>query len=129
MPIANDKDLSFLDGEVIISATEGVVPNGAAFDVKKIAPPPEEAVKKVKEQYGQSSMVLSYYEIRLKAIDGTLITKLDSEIAIRMKLPEGYENGIGLRILQEDANGKLVEMKSWVEDGYICYKTDWLETY
>lgn len=126
VPIA---DLSFLDGEIIISATEGAVPNGATFDVIKIAPPPEEAVKKVKEQYGQSSTVLSYYEIRLKATDGTLITELDGEITIRMKLPEGFENGVGLGILQEDTHSKLVEMKSWIENGYICYKTDWLETY
>ena len=58
-----------------------------------------------------------------------MITELDGEITIRMKLPEGFENGVGLGILQEDTHGKLVEMKSWIENGYICYKTDWLETY
>lgn len=127
--IANNKDLSFLDGEIIISAAEGVVQNDETFDVKKIMPPPEETVAKIKDQYGQSSTVLSYYEIRLKAIDGTLITKLDGDITVCIKLPEDFENDIEPRILQEDSNGKLIEMNSWIENGYICYKTDWLETY
>jgi hypothetical protein len=30
---------------------------------------------------------------------------------------------------QEDAGGNLVRMVSWIETGYIYYKTDWLETY
>lgn len=122
-------DESFLYGEVIIKSSNNFVSQDAVFSVIKIAPPPEEAVEKVREQYGQSSTVLSYYEIRLKAADGTLITKLDGEIIVCMKLPEGFENGAGLRVLQEDSNGKFVEMKSWIENGYICYKTDWLETY
>lgn len=122
-------DESFLNGEVSIKSSNNFVSQDVVFDIIKIAPPPEEAVEKVKEQYGQSSTVLSYYEIRLKAIDGTLITKLDGDITVCIKLPEDFENDIEPRILQEDSNGKLIEMNSWIENGYICYKTDWLETY
>ena len=119
----------FLNGEVIIKAAGGAVPQGAVFDVTKIAPPPEEAVEKVKDRYGPGAAVVRYYEIRLKGADGEWITMLDGDVTICIKYPDEYVNGSELKILQENFDGQLIEMESWIENGYICYKTNWLETY
>jgi len=32
-------------------------------------------------------------------------------------------------VYMEDANGNLIKMTSWVENGFIYFKTNWLETY
>lgn len=122
-------EYQFIDGEVIIEAPAGAIPEGSLFDVQKIVPPPAEVVEKVKEQMGASSEVLAYYEIRLSDTGGTLIIHLDGEITIKTKMPEQYVGSKCVRILQEDENGKLIVMESWWESDYLCYKTDWLEIY
>lgn len=119
----------FIDGEVIVEAPAGAIPEGSLFDVQKIVPPPSEIVGKVKEQMGASSEVLAYYEIRLYKTDGTLIIHLDGEITIKTKMPEQYVGSKCVRILQEDETGKLIVMESWWENDYLCYKADWLEIY
>lgn len=119
----------FIDGEIIIEAPAGAIPEGALFDVQKIVPPPAEVVEKVKEQMGDSSEVLAYYEIRLSDMNGELIIRLDDEITIKTKMPEQYTGSNCVRILQEDETGKLITMESWWENDYLCYKTDWLEIY
>ena len=120
---------SFIDEEVKMWADEGVIPDGATFTVNKIMPPPADVTEKVSDQLGAGAIIIAYYEITLKDSDGNLITQLNGEITIGTKLPEGYESGTGVKIYQEDENGILVEMESWVEDGYIFYKTIWLEIY
>ncbi len=122
-------EYQFLDGEVIIEAPDGAIPDGSLFDVQKIVPPPAEVVEKVKEQMGSSSEVLAYYEIRLSDTDGTLIIHLDGEITIKIQMPEQYVGSKCVRILQEDETGKLIVMESWWEGEYLCFKTDWLEIY
>lgn len=122
-------EYQFIDGEVIIEAPAGAIPEGSMFDVQKIVPPPAEVVEKVKEQMGTSSEVLAYYEIRLSDAGGTLIIHLDGEITIKTKMPEQYIGSKCVRILQEDETGKLIVMESWWENDYLCYKTDWLEIY
>lgn len=119
----------FIDGEIIIEAPAGAIPEGALFDVQKIVPPPAEVVEKVKDQMGASSEVLAYYEIRLSDMSGELIIHLDGEITIKTKMPEQYIGSNCVRILQEDETGKLIVMESWWEGEYLCYKTDWLEIY
>jgi len=89
-------------------------------------PPPPAVVDKVNDQLGKGTVILAYYEITLKDSSGNFITQLSGEITISIKLADGYESG---RVYQEDINGILVEMESWVEDGYLFYKTSWLEIY
>lgn len=120
-------EYQFVDGEIIIEAPAGAIPEGALFDVQRIVPPPAEVVEKVKDQMGASSEVLAYYEIRLSDTNGELIIHLDSEITIKTKMPEQYIGSNCVRILQEDETGKLITMESWWEGEYLCYKTDWLE--
>ncbi len=122
-------EYQFLDGEVIIEAPSGSIPKGSLFNVQKIVPPPEEIVEKVKDQLGSSSTVLAYYEVRLVDTDGTLIIHLDGEITIKVKMPEQYVGNKCVRVFQEDETGKLINMTSWWEGEYLCYKTDWLENY
>lgn len=122
-------EYQFLDGEVIIEAPDGAIPEGSLFDVQKIVPPPAEVVEKVKDQMGSSSEVLAYYEIRLSDTDGELIIHLDGEITIKIQMPERYIGSKCVRILQKDETGKLITMTSWWEGEYLCYKTDWLEIY
>lgn len=122
-------EYQFLDGEVIIEAPEGAIPEGSIFDVQKIVPPPAEVVEKVKDQMGSSSEVLAYYEIRLSDTDGELIIHLDGEITIKIQMPEKYVESKCVKVLQEDETGKLITMVSWWEGEYLCYKTDWLEIY
>ena len=122
-------EYQFLDGEVIIEAPDGAIPDGSIFDVQKIVPPPAEIVEKVKDQMGSSSEVLAYYEIRLSDTDGELIIHLDGEITIRIQMPAQYVGSNCVRILQEDETGKLIAMTSWWEGEYLCFKTDWLEIY
>ena len=125
----NGEELSFLDDEVKIWAEEGIIPEGAEFGVLKIMPPPPEVVEKVNDQLGKGTVIIAYYEVTLLDEDGNLITTLNGEITIGSKLPEGYESGKGVSVYQEDENGILIKMESWVADGYIYYKTDWLEIY
>ena len=120
---------SFLDDEVIIVVPSGAIPEESTFDVQKIVPPPQEIVEKVKNQFGNSSSVLAYYEVRLTTGDGTPIIKLNGEITIKVKIPQEYLGSKSVQLLQEDENGKLVVMTSWWENDYLCYKTDWLEIY
>lgn len=122
-------EYQFLDGEVIIEAPEGAIPEGSLFDVQKIVPPPAEVVEKVKDQMGSASEVLAYYEIRLSDTDGELIIHLDGEITIKIQMPEKYVGSKCVKVLQEDETGKLITMESWWEGEYLCYKTDWLEIY
>lgn len=122
-------EYQFIDGEVIVKAPAGAIPEGSLFDVQKIVPPPAEIVEKVKDQMGSSSEVLAYYEIRLSDTNGTLIIHLDGDITIKTKMPEQYVGSKCVRILQEDETGKLIIMESWWENDYLCYKTDWLEIY
>lgn len=121
--------LEFLDSEVIIRAEDGGIPQDAVFEVERIVPPPEEIIEKVKNQYGVTSSIIDYYGIRLKALDGTFITELDGEITICMKYTDEYVDSVKIRIFQEDSNGNLIDMESWIENGYICYRTNWLEVY
>ena len=107
----------------------GAIPEESTFDVQKIVPPPQEIVEKVKNQFGNSSSVLAYYEVRLTTGDGTPIIKLNGEITIKVKIPQEYLGSKSVQLLQEDENGKLVVMTSWWENDYLCYKTDWLEIY
>jgi len=116
-------------GEAIIRADAGILPDGSTFEVKYIMPPPPEVDEKAKDQLGASTVIIAYYEIRLFDSDGNQIYQLDGEITIGTKLPDGYENGTGVSIHMEDADGILVKMTSWVEDGFIFIKTDWLERY
>ena len=120
---------SFIDGEVKIWADAGIVPVGAVFAVIKIMPPPDDAVEKVKDQISPSAIIIAYYEVTLKDLGGNVITQLTGDLTIATKLPVGYESGSGVSVYQEDENGKLIEMTSWVEGDYIFYKTTWLETY
>ena len=122
-------EYQFLDGEVIIEAPDGAIPEGSLFDVRKIVPPPAEVVEKVKDQMGSSSEVIAYYEIRLSDTDGMLIIHLDGEITIKIQMPAQYVGSNCVRVLQEDETGKLITMTSWWEGEYLCYKTDWLEIY
>lgn len=126
---SNETEYSFLDDEVIIVAPSGAIPEESTFDVQKIVPPPQEIVEKVKNQFGNSSSVLAYYEVRLTTGDGTPIIKLNGEITIKVKIPQEYLGSKSVQLLQEDENGKLVVMTSWWENDYLCYKTDWLEIY
>lgn len=126
---SNETKYSFLDDEVIIVAPSGAIPEESTFDVQKIVPPPQEIVEKVKNQFGNSSSVLAYYEVRLTTGDGTPIIKLNGEITIKVKIPQEYLRSKSIQLLQEDENGKLVVMTSWWENDYLCYKTDWLEIY
>lgn len=125
----NETEYSFLDDEVIIVAPSGAIPEESTFDVQKIVPPPQEIVEKVKNQFGNSSSVLAYYEVRLTTGDGTPIIKLNGEITIKVKIPQEYLGSKSVQLLQEDETGKLVVMTSWWENDYLCYKTDWLEIY
>ena len=122
-------EYQFLDGEVIIEAPEGAIPEESLFDVQKIVPPPAEVVEKVKDQMGSSSEVLAYYEVRLTAADGTMIIHLDGEITIKIQMPAQYVGNKCVKVLQEDETGKLITMESWWEGEYLCYKTDCLEIY
>ena len=122
-------EVAFLDGEVLIDIPANAIPENAEFTVAKIVPPPAEIVEKVKDTYGESSEVLAYYEIRLFDENGDRIYKLDSEITIKSILPEKYQTGYVIKINQVDDGGNLVEMESWREGEFICYKTDWLEKY
>lgn len=126
---SNETEYSFLDDEVIIVAPSGAIPEESTFDVQKIVPPPQEIVEKVKNQFGNSSSVLAYYEVRLTTGDGTPIIKLNGEITIKVKIPQEYLGSKSVQLLQEDETGKLVVMTSWWENDYLCYKTDWLEIY
>ena len=119
---------SFFDDEVKIWADGGVIPDDAIFKVVKIMPPPPEVTEKVNDQVSETAVIIAYYEITLEK-NGNLITKLSGEITIATKLPPGYESGNGVSVYQQDASGTLVKMNTWVEDGYIFYKTNWLETY
>ena len=105
------------------------MPDGTYFDVQKIVPPPAEIVEKVKEQRGESSEVLAYYEIRLINDKGEYIIHLDDDITIKTKMPEKYVGSNCVKMLQEDENGILIEMDTWWEGEYLCYKTNWLEIY
>jgi len=120
---------TFIDGEVLIDIPTNTIPENAEFAVEKIVPPPEEIVEKVKDTYGESSEVLAYYEIRLFDENGEQVYNLDNEITIKTKLPEKYQSGYIIKVCQENDNGILIEMESWREGEYICYKTDWLEKY
>lgn len=126
---SNETEYSFLDDEVIIVAPSGAIPEESTFDVQKIVPPPQEIVGKVKNQFGNSSSVLAYYEVILTTGDGTPIIKLNGEITIKVKIPQEYLGSKRVQLLQEDESGKLVVMTSWWENDYLCYKTDWLEIY
>lgn len=126
---SNETEYSFLDNEVIIVAPSSAIPEKSTFDVQKIVPPPHEIVEKVKTQFGNSSSVLAYYEVRLTTGDGTPIINLNGEITIKIKFPQEYLGSKSVQLLQEDENGKLVVMTSWWENDYLCYKTDWLEIY
>lgn len=119
----------FIDGEIIIEAPAGAIPEGSLFSVQKDVPPPTEVVAKVKAQRGTASEGLAYYEIRLFDMGGERMIHLDGEITIKMKMPEQYIGRERVRILQEDETEKLVIMESWWEGEYLCYKTDWLEIY
>ncbi len=123
------KKLTYLDGEVLIEVPSNAVSGEFEITVDKIVPPPAEIVEKVKDTYGESSEVLAYYEIRLFDENGARIYNLNNEITIKSKLPEKYQTGYVIKMNQEDDNGNLVEMQSWREGEYICYKTDWLEKY
>lgn len=118
---------SFLDGNVKIWAGAGVVPDGAVFNVKRVMPPPTAVTERTNEQL-PGSTIIDYHEIAL-ALDSNFITQLSGNLTIASKLPVGYESGTGVNIYQEDASGTHVKMTSWVEDGYVYYETDWLETY
>ena len=122
-------ELSFINDEVKIWADAGIISNDATFDVIKIMPPPLEVTEKVADQISPNAVVIAYYEIRLKDSSGNFITKLSGEIIIATKLPQGYESGKGVNVYMENENGTLVKMESWLENGYIFIKTDWLETY
>lgn len=123
------KEYQFIDGEMIIEAPSNLMPDGTYFDVQKIVPPPAEIVEKVKEQRGESSEVLAYYEIRLINDKGEYIIHLDDDITIKTKMPEKYVGSNCVNMLQEDVNGILIEMDTWWEGEYLCYKTNWLEIY
>lgn len=140
MPLSPDSDtfnvfvfhtltLTFFDGEVLIEVPSNAVSGDFEITVDKIVPPPAEVVEKVKDTYGESFEVLAYYEIRLFDESGVRIYNLNNEITIKSKLPEKYQTGYVIKMNQEDDNGNLVDMQSWREDEYICYKTDWLEKY
>ncbi|MCQ2455426.1 MAG: cohesin domain-containing protein [Clostridia bacterium] len=123
------KKLTYLDGEVLIEVPSNVVSGDFEITVDKIVPPPAEIVEKVKDTYGESSEVLAYYEIRLFDGIGARIYNLNNEITVKSKLPEKYQTGYVIKINQEDDDGNLVEMQSWREGEFICYKTNWLEKY
>lgn len=123
------RKLSYLDGEVLIEVPSNAVSDEFEITVDKIVPPPAEVVEKVKDAYGESSEVLAYYEIRMFDESGDRIYSLNNEITVKSILPEKYQTGYVIKINQEDDNGNLVEMQSWREGEYICYKTDWLEKY
>ncbi len=122
-------ELTFFEDEVLIVVPNGAIPDGSEFDVQKIVPPPAEVVEKVQEKTGSSSEVLAYYEIRLFNADGTRINRFDGKITIKTKMPEQYAGCNDLRIHQEDETGKLITMRSWWENEYLCYETNWLEIY
>ena len=120
---------SFIEDEVQIWADAGVIPVDATFTVNKIMPPPLAVTEKVNDQLGAGTIIVAYYEITLQDAEGNSITHLSGEITISTKLPDGCENGNGVSAYQQDENGNLIKMEAWVEDGYIYYKTTWLETY
>jgi hypothetical protein len=117
-------NMSFLDGEVIIWADAGIVPNNADFSVVKIVPPPEDAVEKIQDKYGSATFIIGYYDITLQGSDGLLIKTFDGDLTISIRLPEEYVEDDSIHICQEDADGNLVELNYWFEDRYICFTTN-----
>lgn len=123
------KQMFYINDEVIIEIEEDIIPQGAAFHVEKIVPPPTNIVDKVKEKCGDSSEVISYYTISLIDKDGLQISKLCGNIKISIIIPEKYRNGYYIEIYQEDIDGNLIKMDSTIKNGYISYSTNWLEIY
>ncbi len=122
-------EYQFFDGEVIVEAPDGAIPKGSRFNVQKIIPPPTDVVKEVKDQLSALFSVLSYYEVTLSETGGALITQLNHEITIKIKMPKQYAGNKYVQVLQKKESGKLITMTSWWESEYLCYKTDWLEIY
>ena len=49
----------------------------------------------------------------------------NQEVSLNQRLsPDVY---LGVIPITEDENGNIVEMTSWCDGDYLCYKTDWLE--
>lgn len=116
---------SYFEGEVKITVPRGALPAGTALSVEKIVETPAEIAASVAGQ-SNGTPSLTYYQVKLTGEGGEALYTLNEAITIKTLLPE-LPLGKRIRIFQVNAAGEAVLMESWIEDGYLCCKTDWLE--
>lgn len=115
------------DGGVLISAPEGVLPQGAKITSTQTNAAQDHVIS-VQTAYGPNARVVLNFDFALTDASGQPIVPRGA-VTVAMKLPQEYTGAFDLRVVYLAPDGTITQLPCQIENGYVMFSTDHFSQY